>query len=184
MRRSTPIGCLLIVFAVVAAAEQAAKWQRLKDDELHDPDNPAVGTLQQPGEALSVLAPDSAGNQVDWVQAIRRGQIAPRSGIFDTAQNEQLDVDVIMKNTLSLPAVIFPHKAHTEWMSCETCHEELFVSEIDANPINMGKILNGEFCGRCHGAVSFPLTECNRCHSQTSPVRYAPLSGGKREEGQ
>jgi hypothetical protein len=23
----------------------------------------------------------------------------------------------------------------------------------------------GEHCGRCHGAVAFPLTECTRCHS-------------------
>jgi hypothetical protein len=26
-------------------------------------------------------------------------------------------------------------------------------------------ILSGEKCGLCHGAVSFPLTECKRCHS-------------------
>jgi ribosomal protein L40E len=31
--------------------------------------------------------------------------------------------------------------------------------------MSMFAILQGEFCGRCHGAVSFPLTECRRCHS-------------------
>jgi hypothetical protein len=28
----------------------------------------------------------------------------------------------------------------------------------------MFPILSGEKCGRCHGAVAFPLTECRRCH--------------------
>ena len=27
------------------------------------------------------------------------------------------------------------------------------------------KILQGEYCGQCHGAVAFPLTQCLRCHS-------------------
>jgi hypothetical protein len=35
----------------------------------------------------------------------------------------------------------------------------------------MNQILHGEQCGLCHGAVSFPLTECNRCHSVSRPAR-------------
>jgi c(7)-type cytochrome triheme protein len=70
-----------------------------------------------------------------------------------------------MRNTLSLPAVRFPHAAHNLWMSCEMCHDTIFEPEIDGNDISMSKILDGEYCGLCHGAVSFPLTECNRCHS-------------------
>ena len=70
-----------------------------------------------------------------------------------------------MNDTGSIPRVLFPHKPHTQWMSCEACHDRIFVPQVDANPINMGKILEGEYCGLCHGAVSFPLTECNRCHN-------------------
>jgi c(7)-type cytochrome triheme protein len=33
-----------------------------------------------------------------------------------------------------------------------------------ANPISMVKIVNGEFCGRCHGRVAFPISNCARCH--------------------
>jgi c(7)-type cytochrome triheme protein len=61
--------------------------------------------------------------------------------------------------------VRFPHRQHTLWLDCSMCHEELFKSKAGANQFSMLAMLNGEQCGRCHGAVSFPLTECNRCHS-------------------
>ena len=40
----------------------------------------------------------------------------------------------------------------------------------------MGNILDGEYCGICHGAVSFPLTECDRCHNteKTETVAETP----------
>jgi c(7)-type cytochrome triheme protein len=42
----------------------------------------------------------------------------------------------------------------------------LFKSKAGATKqLNMFQILQGEYCGVCHGAVSFPLTECKRCHS-------------------
>ena len=43
--------------------------------------------------------------------------------------------------------------------------KRLFRSVREGNAISMAKILDGEYCGVCHGAVSFPLTECDRCHS-------------------
>jgi len=30
----------------------------------------------------------------------------------------------------------------------------------------MKKIEEGQFCGRCHGVVAFPLSNCTRCHSK------------------
>ena len=50
---------------------QAAEWLTLQEDNLHDPEAPALEVLQQPAEALSVLPPDTAGNKVDWVRALR-----------------------------------------------------------------------------------------------------------------
>jgi c(7)-type cytochrome triheme protein len=64
-----------------------------------------------------------------------------------------------------MPAVRFPHRPHTLWLDCANCHEHLFKSKAGANKLSMQKILEGEQCGLCHGAVAFPLTECNRCHS-------------------
>ncbi len=143
----------------------AGPWQPLRNDGLHDPDGPGVGVLQQPEEALIALPGDTAGNRVNWVTALREGTIQPRSGVTSNEPAEILDLDVLMTNTSDTPFVVFPHRAHTEWMACEICHEKLFKSEIGANAISMGHILDGEHCGQCHGAVAFPLTECNRCHS-------------------
>lgn len=143
----------------------AGNWSPLKDDGLHDPENPAIDVLQEPGDALGVLVPDSAGNNVDWVQSLQQGLIEPRPSLHGDEEPEILETAVIMKNTYPMPYVRFPHKPHTQWMSCEACHDRIFLPQVDANPINMGKILKGEYCGLCHGAVSFPLTECNRCHN-------------------
>jgi c(7)-type cytochrome triheme protein len=64
----------------------------------------------------------------------------------------------------AMPNVIFPHKPHTLWLECGNCHPAIFKMQKGANPISMVKIVNGEFCGRCHGRVAFPISNCNRCH--------------------
>lgn len=140
-------------------------WQSLVEDGLHDPESPAIGILQEPADALSLLPPDNAGNKVAWIRALREGYIAPRTNIFPETKIEVIDMDIIMENTGELPLVLFPHKPHTEWLDCKNCHDKIFVEKVDANPINMYAILSGNYCGQCHGAVAFPLTECNRCHS-------------------
>lgn len=157
---------LLILSGIgFAATLLAGNWNTLGTDGLHDPSNPSLRLLQDPAQALSVLAPDTAGNKVDWVAAVRQGQIRPRTSIDGSRVPDEHSTEIIMRNTLSLPAVRFPHAAHNLWMSCEMCHDSIFKPEIDGNDISMSKILEGEYCGLCHGAVSFPLTECNRCHS-------------------
>jgi len=71
-----------------------------------------------------------------------------------------------MPRTGEMPMVRFPHRQHTEWLDCSNCHEKLFASKAGGTrAVNMFQILQGEYCGLCHGAVSFPLTECKRCHS-------------------
>jgi c(7)-type cytochrome triheme protein len=168
VKRYRPILVFLALFAIAMASLGAGNWQSLKSDGLHDPSNPSIDVLQEPAEALGVLAPDAAGNNVDWVRALQNGEIAPRPSLHDDREPEILDTNILMRNTNELRYVLFAHKPHTQWMSCEACHESIFVSQADANPITMGKILDGEYCGLCHGAVSFPLTECDRCHNTDS----------------
>lgn len=157
--------CLLACFALSALAADERKWKELAVDGLHDPTNLALPSLQTPRAALEILPADGAGNQVNWVKALREGHIKPRTNLLDTTKVRVLNQDVIMTRTAEMPYVRFPHLAHTEWLDCGNCHEELFKSKAGATPVNMLAILQGEYCGRCHGAVSFPLTECNRCHS-------------------
>lgn len=147
-------------------APDGRKWLRLRCDGLHAPTNPAIEFLQEPGEALSQL-PDGgpAGNQVDWVRALREGYINPRTNIYPETKIRVLDLDIVFTQTADRPAVVFPHRPHTEWLDCKNCHPEFFIARRGANDFGMFDILQGEYCGRCHGAVSFPLTECSRCHS-------------------
>ena len=156
------LACALLLSATQAWGES---WRGLAQDGIHDPENPALDILQEPRDALSQLPPDSAGNQVHWVDALRDGYIEPRTNIYPETNIEVLDSEILMKNTGNAAYVLFPHQAHTEWLDCTNCHEKIFASKAGATPITMLAILSGEYCGRCHGAVAFPLTECARCHS-------------------
>ena len=150
-------------------------WEPFDADFLHDPKNPALQELQHPSEAFKNFPKDypATGNQVDWVRALEQGYIDPRTNIFPSTEIEVLDLDIIMPRTGQMHMVRFPHRAHTQWLDCSNCHDHLFKRESGATPVNMFAILSGEYCGRCHGAVSFPLTECRRCHS----VRRATFRG-------
>lgn len=146
-----------------------AQWSRMKDDGLHDPKSPAVREKQEPGEALRAIAekaPDPlVGNQVRWVKALDDGVINPRTNLWPDTKIRVLDQDIYLDVGGSMGVVRFPHRQHTMWLDCSNCHDALFKSEAGKTDISMLKILEGEQCGVCHGAVAFPLTECVRCHS-------------------
>ena len=166
--RFTPslrLSLLLGLFWLLCGAAVAREWRALAEDGVHDPENPAIGYLQDPSQALNRLPADSAGNRVDWVRALRDGYIRPRTHLDGNREVEVLDSDILMSTNGGIPRVRFPHKPHTEWLDCQNCHEKPFLPEAGTNAVTMGRILEGEFCGMCHGAVAFPLTECDRCHS-------------------
>lgn len=139
----------------------------LAKDGVHDPANPGIKLLQEPREGLGQLPKDYPGNGVHWVKALREGHINPRTNILPETKVNILDLDILLTNTGEMPLVLFPHRQHTEWLDCSNCHERIFASKKGGTKgLNMFSVLQGEFCGQCHGAVAFPLTECNRCHSQ------------------
>ncbi len=156
---------LMAVLSLPRVSGAASKWKSLADDGIHDPESPAIGILQEPAEALSKLPQDTSGNRVNWVKAIDEGIINPRTNIHPETKVRIWDNDVFLEKTGEMPVVRFPHRAHTLWLDCKNCHEKYFISKNGANPITMMKILQGNYCGRCHGAVAFPLIECLRCHS-------------------
>jgi c(7)-type cytochrome triheme protein len=161
--------CLLmaaLAALLLAGAAGAGERVPLARDGVHDPANPGLKLLQEPRDGLAKLPLDVVGNQVRWVQALEQGLIKPRTNILPGTKINVLDLDVILPRTGEMPMVLFPHRQHTEWLDCSNCHEELFKAKAGATTkLNMFEILQGEYCGLCHGAVSFPLTECKRCHS-------------------
>ena len=136
----------------------------LVDSGIYSTDNESLATLQNPIEAMAGF-PTNRRHEVDWVKALDDGLITPRANISGTEEMQSMDMDIIMEQTSSMPYVKFPHLAHTKWLSCENCHTEIFEPVKNGNPITMGKILKGEYCGRCHDRVAFSLFVCEKCHN-------------------
>ena len=117
-------------------------------------------------ELLRQLPKDEAGG-VYWNEALANNLIQPRSWLKTDTPNQPA-FDLILELTPKgqpLFKVIFPHKTHTDWLTCANCHSDIFKMQRGANSITMDKIYAGEFCGRCHGKVAFAIpTGCPRCH--------------------
>lgn len=160
---------MLVAACAVASLAASAQWEALRNDGVHDPRGPAIKELQEPGAALSKLTPDNTGNMVRWVQSLEKGEINPRANLNPNTKINIYDSDVLLNLKGGMPIVRFPHRQHTLWLDCVNCHDGLFKKEPGSNKLSMLEILNGEQCGVCHGAVSFPLTECFRCHSVPRP---------------
>lgn len=174
-------GSLLLAACLLFAATGArAQWKPLANDRVHDPRSPAIGVLQEPAQSLSKLPPDTAGNYVKWIEALDKGVITPRTSIKPETELKLREDSIVISKNRSMAAVTFPHRPHTLWLDCSNCHEKLFVSKAGANKFSMQKILEGEQCGLCHGAVAFPLTECNRCHNTSDAALRARQADAKR----
>jgi c(7)-type cytochrome triheme protein len=117
---------------------------------------------------LTLLPRDKYGI-IDWAGSVRSGIISPLSSIDGLTEDDDpidLLVPIKAKNEF-MTDVMFPHSIHTYWLSCKICHPKIFVQKKGGNPeMTMWKILAGEYCGRCHGKIAFPLRECYRCHME------------------
>jgi len=138
----------------------------LAEDGIHDPTNQAVvEVLQEPVESMANFPRDDKGI-IDWVKVLNQGLIEPRGSLHGDEEMHLVDFDIIFTNTGSMPNVRFPHLPHTQWLSCSNCHPAIFLPQKGGNPVTMAKIIEGEYCGVCHGKVAFPPTmNCGRCHS-------------------
>lgn len=150
------------------------------EDGIHDPDNEGTLILQAPLEAYANLprTPSDLGNGVDWVRAVDEHFINPRWDILDPSEQPLvMDMNIIRIPKGSIPNELFPHRQHTLLLDCSNCHPSIFIPQKGANQISMAANLLGQKCGTCHGKVSFPFSECKRCHSQP---KDAPNKRGNR----
>ncbi|MBI3994899.1 MAG: hypothetical protein HY349_02855 [Nitrospirae bacterium] len=125
---------------------------------------------------LSNLPKDRYG-LIDWATSIKEGKVKPRDSLDPNEKPlPPLDLDVaIFTKSQFQPDVIFPHFVHTLWLTCTNCHPAIFpMNAKEANKMmTMPKIASGEFCGRCHNRIAFPLSDCLRCHvkpKDTPPI--------------
>ncbi|VAW39013.1 hypothetical protein MNBD_DELTA02-217 [hydrothermal vent metagenome] len=126
---------------------------------------------------LDYLPRDKEGF-IDWTRAMREGLLQPLAAISakrgEQMQTVRYDEDVVLRPSKTfMPDVIFPHSAHNDWLNCGNCHDGIFKMKKKASGISMKRIWKGEFCGRCHDKVAFPLRHCFRCHAGERAAKFA-----------
>lgn len=141
------------------------------EDGIHDPESPGTALLQAPLSSFQGLPRSNLGNYVNWVSALGRKRIQPRWDTGDPkAEATVMDLTIVREVKGSMPDVVFPHKQHTEWLDCASCHPAIFIPQKGANQISMASIMLGQKCGVCHGKVAFPISECRMCHARQKGV--------------
>ncbi|MFQ5559625.1 MAG: cytochrome c3 family protein [Nitrospinota bacterium] len=109
---------------------------------------------------------------VNWVKLQTEGFIDPKWTLDPDMLPEDemlIDVDVLFEaKGFFTNNVVYPHDIHTWWLKCEICHDTvggpIFEPVAGGNNVLMVKMRGGQWCGRCHNKVAFPLTDCKRCH--------------------
>jgi c(7)-type cytochrome triheme protein len=134
-----------------------------KDPKAFDGDAPAF-------EAL----PKDRFGMVNWIKSVTDGVIRPRgtlSGAPEAPYEGFLENLMVRQvNAYFMADVVFPHGMHTYWLNCDSCHPEPFAEKAGSTKMTMKGIMQGQWCGKCHGKVAFPPSEyenCRRCHSIT-----------------
>lgn len=119
-------------------------------------------------EMFKRLPKDDEDN-IDWMAALKDKMIAPAADMDPATAKpapKPLDMDVEI-STSGKPdrLVVFPHAAHTEWLTCANCHPAIFEQEAGSAKITMAAINSGKFCGVCHDAVAIAQPSgCLGCH--------------------
>lgn len=143
-----------------------------------DPNKPA-STAYKAGrgwhpQALSAQGlPKDRYGLIDWAKIVRENIVNPKHSLNpDDEEMPPLKMDILIPAKGDfVDDVIYPHEMHTYWLKCEVCHPAIFVPAKGQNNMTMTGVVQGQWCGRCHGKVAFPLTDCKRCHS--SPKKAA-----------
>jgi c(7)-type cytochrome triheme protein len=148
--------------AEAAAARQSGAAQVAAPAPAGDP--PAIETVRVWEQAAEMLPKDDL-DEVDWMAALRQGVIKPRAAIGGRARAKDrvFGFDFYLPGPDPSMNAFFPHSAHTQWLTCASCHPAIF--PVRGVKMTMDEIFAGEYCGRCHGVVAFALDNCFRCHT-------------------
>ena len=131
--------------------------------ETEIPDLPPAINWRERDEALA----KTAFGDVAWVAALNDKVITPKPGIAADAKDEEVNDMELEYAPEGQPEakVVFPHKAHTQWLACPNCHTDVFEMEKGKAKMTMDNLNGGQYCGVCHGKVASPdLTNCPACH--------------------
>ncbi len=136
-----------------------------------------MGQMPHPAAMELAKLPKDQYGLVDWAVAIKSGLVKPLDSLEPgAAPAPPFNLDIVVQTKSNfMPDVVFPHYTHTLWLTCTNCHVQIFQMKAGGNPeMTMAKIAAGEYCGRCHNRVAFPLTDCTRCHVKPKEAAAAP----------
>jgi c(7)-type cytochrome triheme protein len=121
---------------------------------------------------VAELPKERFGNGVNWELAEETGKIKPLDYLEGVSFKRKAidipkDIDIEAK-VAGMNEIIFSHKKHTVWSGCEGCHPEIFAGiKKGTTQYSMVEIFAGRYCGQCHTNVSFPMIDCQRCHTKS-----------------
>lgn len=125
---------------------------------------PEIESVFKWARAKEMLAKDD-DDELDWMKTLREGIIRPRAAVDGSRHPDAATFrfDFFLPGPEPDFDALFPHSAHTQWLGCDSCHPRIF--RIRGTKMTMDEILEGKFCGVCHGRVAFSLDLCARCHT-------------------
>jgi len=108
---------------------------------------------------------------IDWLTLKRDGIFKPVESLNGDFHQEVRDNQILFESKSKVNNVLFSHNVHSSWIRCTSCHPEVFSKDLKNN-VKMIRMSKGQYCGHCHGKVSFTFADCKRCHSQEKGVRF------------
>lgn len=124
-----------------------------------------IGMGSHPQALQDARLPKDKYGLIDWAKLIKENIITPRENLESPDEEPPLEMDVLIEAKSGfVNDVVFPHGIHTYWVKCDVCHDKIFKPARGENKMSMAGIAGGQWCGRCHSKVAFPLTDCGRCH--------------------
>jgi c(7)-type cytochrome triheme protein len=110
------------------------------------------------------------GNGINWIRAEKEGHLKLKDTLKGVSgkkvRQASLTDSVINPDEPEMPGIIFSHDNHALWNGCKLCHPEPFAEKKGSPKFTMEEVIEGKFCGTCHGKVAFPILDCQRCHTE------------------
>ncbi len=106
---------------------------------------------------------------IDWLNMKKVGVFKPIHSLNENYKPETRDNIILFESKSKAKNVLFSHDVHSSWIKCSSCHPEVFTKTL-TNNVKMVRMSKGQYCGHCHGKVSFTFADCTRCHMQEKGV--------------
>ncbi|MBE0474671.1 cytochrome c3 family protein [Rhodoferax sp.] len=179
---STPLMALLFDMPPPGQA-QPSELQVRQPRRTPPPSGPVFKVSQAHLDSLAALAkagpppnwpelfkqlPKDDEDNIDWMAALESKLITPKGVIDDKDKDPGRTADDdIELSTSGKPnrMVVFSHSTHTQWLTCNNCHNAIFKREAGSAKITMDDIDEGKYCGVCHDKVALAQPSgCKGCH--------------------